>query len=390
MSDERKILYIVSVTKQLTIDIINILVEKGIVVTLLTGEIHVNSRNLNESVKIIYFTKHNTQSTFKRMYSWVMFTFRCFFYLLFHSKKQEIVLVSTPPFVYFLGSFFKRFFGMKFHLLVWDLYPDALVNFGVIKKESFIAKWWAKKNKKLWSKAETIITLGKYMYDATKAYNTEIEPYIIYNWADNDYIKPIERSENKFLIQYGLQNKFIIMYSGNFGATHDFDTLLQTAKNMQIHNDIYFILIGDGHKKSEIANFIATNHLKNTMLLPLQDKEMLPFSLCAADIAVITLDAGAAAVSVPSKTYNILAAGNAVMALSPKKSELSLIINTYECGKVVENGQIHEAESFILSLKNNPDLLQKFQQNARLASNNFAPDNAEMYYKIMFDKTKTD
>ena len=79
---------------------------------------------------------------------------------------------------------------------------------------------------------------------------------------------------------------------------------------------------------------VADKKLKNVLLLPYQKKEILPFSLGAADIGIVTLSEGAENISVPSKTYYTLAAGSAIIALASLESELALLIEKYNCGKL--------------------------------------------------------
>ena len=80
---------------------------------------------------------------------------------------------------------------------------------------------------------------------------------------------------------------------------------------------------------------IEKNKLKNCLLLPWQPAEMLPYTLSAADMAIVTLGTEASKLSVPSKIYNFMSVGVPVLSISDNTSELSVLINKYELGGAV-------------------------------------------------------
>ena len=128
--------------------------------------------------------------------------------------------------------------------------------------------------------------------------------------------------------------------------------------------------------------------MHNVLLLPYQDKKVLPFSLTAADIGIVTLSQGAENISVPSKTYYTLAAGSAIFALAAKESELGILVDTYKCGVVFDNSTPQNIANNILQLNQNRQELEQYKQNARKASFNFTPKNAKLYYDNICNQIK--
>src|ERR1035437_91441 len=273
-----KYIYIVQITRQLSIDIINNFVNQRTDIQLVTGVVESNYQALDLKVKVTSFIKYDNTSAFKRLFTGCWFTLCSFFYLLFSGRKNELILVTTPPFIIFLGWFFKKIRKQKYHLVVWDLYPDVIVNFGLLKKTSIATRIWENMNKKCFNNAETIFTLGKHLSDAIKTY-TGKEPVIIQNWTNSDFIKPLSKSENRFAIQHQLTDKFTVMYSGNLGLTHNIEALVDAAEILKSNEKIHFVIIGEGEKKAKIREIISEKQLTNVLLLPYQDKEMLPHSL---------------------------------------------------------------------------------------------------------------
>lgn len=374
--------FINQVTGPLFIDILNDFnKQEDTKVILLTGEIEKASVTLNSSIEVKYLIKYNRMKAVSRIYTWLMFTIQAIWKLIFLNKKNELFLVSNPPFVPILGLVFKKFFNQKFHLLIYDIYPDALVNFGYLKKDSFNYSIWAKINKKLFTEAKTTFTISENMSQTISSYSTFVEPIIIYNWVDTSFIKPIKKSDNWFIDKYALKDKFIIMYSGNLGQTHDLESLVEAANLLRDYAKIQFLIVGEGVKKNLLIKMIEDYQLDNVLILPFQESEVIPFSMSAADIGVVTLGIGAETLSVPSKTYYMLSAGNCILAIAAQKSELGNLIKTYECGSIFNPGNSIEIAKYILQMEKNQSEFNTKCKNSRTASEDFTTKNALKFYE---------
>ena len=382
--NDKKYIFVVQVARQLCVDIVNRFAQNGEKVILITGEVSNTRTELHPSVEVKYYCRYNKSSTFYRMATWTWFTIQVFAYTLFSSSKNHLVFITTPPFTPFVGTVMKFLTGRKYSLIVWDLFPDALAGFGNISEKSILFRLWKHMNYTLFSKADVIITLGKQMADAIRRYGrNKVNPVVIHNWADNDAIRPVEKSKNNFAIRYNQQNKLTVIYSGNMGGTHDFDSILNAASLLKEHDNIGFLIIGEGPRKTEIEDKAALLQLHNTRILPFQDATVFPEVVSTGDINVVTLERGMEAVSVPSKTYSALAAGSVLLAISPRNSELENIIETYNCGKQFEPGDVQGIVNFILSLFNDRQQLEIYKTNSRKAAADFTPENAALYYKYI-------
>ena len=380
--NKKKYIYIVQVTRQLSIDILNTFSREGAEIQLITGIVESNYEALDPKIKVTTFNQHNSTSTLKRLFGWSLFTFLCFFYILFSGRKKELIFVTTPPFIVFIGLFFKKVRNQKYHLIIWDLYPDVIVNFGVAKESSFIIRQWKKLNIACFARASTIFTLGEHLSKAIQEYTVQ-KPVIIPNWTNTDFLKPILKNENPFAAEHGLTEKLVVMYSGNMGLTHDIESIIYAAGLLRNNDQVRFVIIGDGVKKAKINQMVKEKGLNNVLLLPYQDKTVLPYSLGAADIGVVTLEQGAENISVPSKTYYMLAVGSAILALASKESELGVLVEQRKCGKLFEKPNPQEIADYLLYLLKNKEALAELKENARKASFDYTPQNAKVYYKYI-------
>jgi glycosyltransferase involved in cell wall biosynthesis len=372
-------------TRPLYIDIMNYFSNQGQKVVLITGDVRVGSVPLNSEIKVYQRFEYKNNTYLNRIVTFSLYSIYSFWKLhRYLSKKNELVITTTPPHLPFFGLYFKKLFRIKYHLIIYDIYPDVVISLGLIKRNGFIDKIWTWFNKKLYKNASSIITISGGMASTIQYYCTqETRIHVVSNWVDSNFISPMPKTENWFAQKYNQVDKLTVLYSGNLGATHDFDTLLEAIKILRPEKNIYFIIIGEGFKKQFIEEYQQKHELSNLLILPLQSKESLPYTLTCADIGVITLDDNASTVSVPSKTYYMMAAGSAIMALGAADSELSELIRKYTIGRNFSKGQFGDIVSYILEMKDNNDNLNMYRNNSRNASKLFSPDNAKMYYELI-------
>nr|WP_246597063.1 glycosyltransferase family 4 protein [Pontibacter aydingkolensis] len=202
---------------------------------------------------------------------------------------------------------------------------------------------------------------------------------VIPNWSDVTLFTPIPKDQNPFIRDHGLEGKFLVQYSGNIGYTHNVEVLVELAKELKSHNDIIFQIIGRGERTAAIKELVEEYQLNNVRLLPFQADDILPYSLAAADLAVITLNDETALVSVPSKTYNLLAVGAPLLCISSANSELNRLVKIYQNGSSFESSSIKEMADFVLELMLNSNTLNHYKINSRKASENFTSKNAKVY-----------
>jgi glycosyltransferase involved in cell wall biosynthesis len=169
----------------------------------------------------------------------------------------------------------------------------------------------------------------------------------VHNWSDAA-IGSVARADNWFLDRHGLRGKFVVLYSGNMGRGHEFDTLLGAAAKLGARDDVVFVFIGDGAKRPEIEAFSKTH--SNVRLLPYQRREDLPYSLGAGDLLAITLSDGLEGLIVPSKLYGALAAKKAVLFIGPQASDVARIVASHACGGTFRHGDVDGVAAFIARL----------------------------------------
>lgn len=207
--------------------------------------------------------------------------------------------------------------------------------------------------------ADQVLVVGEDMAETLKERfsGQQVPGYtVISNWTDEEAIVPLEKHEpaiQEFLALHELQDKFVIMYSGNLGLYYDLENLVQVAKEFVDQPDIVFLFIGEGAVKEQIQQYAQDQQLKNVKFLPYQPKEFLKYSLNAADVHLVVNQKGIKGVSVPSKIYGVMAAGKPVLGVLEQDSEVQRLIFESGAGVVIEpqnyQGVIH-AINYLKSL----------------------------------------
>lgn len=367
----RKITIINQDAGYLMIDIANAYAGKGYDVNLITGRLLSRNKTLQDSVRIQKIIRYHRKSAYTRLYSWLIGTCQIFLLLLFRNRNRELLIVTNPP----TAPLLMLFSSKRFSILVYDIYPDALHELGYLNKNAWIIKQWEKKAKHVFKKADRIITITNGMKKVLEKYTSGKPIEVIPIWSDNEHIKPLNKDKNPFIQEFNLENKFVVLYSGNLGMAHKVEVILQLAEAIS-DPDIQFIIIGHGEKEDLLRKRILACGLNNCMMLPLQDADKLPFTFGAADISIVTLGKGASKLSIPSKTYNYLSAGSPLLCIADSESELYKLVEEYEVGKCFDPEKLYDMTRYILSLKNNRTLHLKYRRRAIDASKNFGEENA--------------
>lgn len=370
----KKVVLVNQSTGYLMIDITNAYASEYDEVVLIAGSIKTMERELNKKVFVKKIIAYNRNSSLKRIFSWLGAGIQIFFLLLFKYRQHEIVYFTNPPIAYLSSLLLKN----KFSVVVYDTYPDALKNIG-FKENGIIFRCWSRFNKVLFNRAKKLITLSESMAGQLSNYVQRDKIRVIPNWSGSEKIKPFDKHKNIFIDNNGLQNKFIVMYSGNIGYTHSVETITEVAIGLKNRTDIHFMIIGEGMKKEALRRLTLENELNNCSFLSWQPYDMLPYSLAAADLAVVSLNDATALLSVPSKTYNFLAAGAALLCIAPKNSELAVMVEKYDNGVCYDRKQVSEIADYILNLSKNKTEQKRLSENSLKASSDFSYSNAQLY-----------
>lgn len=214
---------------------------------------------------------------------------------------------------------------------IQDVFPDAAVRTGAISNRWVIAvaRWLERVS---YHRAAAVTVLSD---DLRANVAAKMRPaargrvHVIPNFVDTNAIRPGSRM-TALRTQLGLGDEPVVMYAGNVGFSQSITLLLDAAERLP---EVSFVIAGDGSAKEDLVGRAA--HLANVVFAPYQPKERLSELLATADIHVVPLREGLGSVSVPSKTYSILAAGRPILASIDPGTEVPRILAVSGAGRSV-------------------------------------------------------
>lgn len=282
-------------------------------------------------------------------------------------REDQVLVVTNPPTLPLVVAAICKLKKAQCSLIVHDIYPDLAIAAGRLRADSLLARVWDWFNTWLYVSMTHIFVLGRDMY-AKVSRRLDKNPErvrIATNWADLETIMPQPKNQNSLLAELGLKDKFVLQYAGNIGYPNDIASIIDAAVLLKDRQDIHFLFLGSGARRREIEVAVAKNNLSNVTLLNPRPRDDQSNFLNACDVALVTLVNGMKGVSVPSRTYNILAAGKPIIGIVEQGSELAMVIEEEQVGWVIPPHQPEKLVSIILEAKRQPSLLAQMGVRAR-------------------------
>ncbi|CAA6693588.1 MULTISPECIES: glycosyltransferase family 4 protein [unclassified Lentimonas] len=286
-------------------------------------------------------------------------------------KRGDVVMVVTnPPSLPLFAVWIAKLKGAVPVLLVHDVYPDVLVPTGITQEGSMLYRFVDLLQRHMLRQMQRIIVLGRDMEERifAKLPKSDRNRFsIIPNWGDADTIHPDLRVSNRIRAGHELEDKFIIQFSGNLGRTHGLEDLVALAERLRPRQDIHFLVFGWGAGRSWLEATIKELELTNMTLLPPCEKAELGDYLTACDLFFMPFKKGMEGISVPSRLYNVMSAGNPILAIAGSASELAKVVNEESMGWVVEPGDIDSMVAVVEEAVLQPEGLATMSEHARAA-----------------------
>jgi glycosyltransferase involved in cell wall biosynthesis len=242
-------------------------------------------------------------------------------------------------------------------------------------------------NGKLYASSHAVVTLGRDMARLVEDKSKDFaQVSVIPNWGDVDVITPSPKAENVLLQELNLSDEFVVHYSGNHGRTHDLFSLVEAANLLKEEADVHFLFIGEGSGKAEAVARAEALRLNNVTFRTFVDRSELNTSLNASDVSVVAFKKGMAGISVPSRLYNLMAAGKPILAVVDDASEVADVIREAYLGVTVPPESPKLLAEQILALKDDPKRQSQMAENSRKeAVAKYSYSAIKQHYRYLFD-----
>jgi glycosyltransferase involved in cell wall biosynthesis len=280
--------------------------------------------------------------------------------------KDTIVPMTDPPMLGLFAAPIARLKGCRMINWLQDLYPEVALAVGTPFLRPIVAKLIQGFRDRSLRAADCNVVISTAMAERVSTLDVKKGRIkVIHNWVDDHALSPIPAHENPFRRAWGLEDKFVVGYSGNLGRVHDIGTILLASGEL-VDCQIVFLCIGGGAQYDALKEAAERRGLTQLFrFMPYQSETDLPYSLSAADVHWLSHKPEFEGLLFPSKFYGIAAVGRAIIAITSKQSELAQLVSQYHCGLVIEQGDGKPLAFELKRLKAAPELCSAMGEHAR-------------------------
>jgi colanic acid biosynthesis glycosyl transferase WcaI len=279
--------------------------------------------------------------------------------------KPDIVLADAPTLWSGLPLLMTAFLPrVPFIYVVHDIYPDVLVQLGVLSNPQMINLIERVEHLYYGRSAQVSVLSRGFKDNLVQKGVAEDKIVIIPACVDTEFIRPLP-PDDKLREQWGLADKFVVLYAGNMGLSQGLDIALKAAQLLVDRLDIVFVFVGEGATKPALQAMAEEIGLSNVRFFPFQPREDVPLVYAVADVSLVSLKRDIVIESVPSKTYTIMASGRPVVATVDQNTEVGRLLDQAQCGFCIEPENAVALAQVILRLYKNDSLRSDMGRRGR-------------------------
>ncbi len=365
-----------SATSVLLTDLARYLASRGREVVVLTGRqryddplARLDPEETADGVRIIrvWTTRFGRYKLAGRFMDYFSFYISSAFRLIGLVAKKDVVVAETdPPLISTVAALAARLRGGT--LVTWnqDIFPEIA---RALRIRGFDGPVFAVlrslRNSSL-KAAKANVTIDRGMSECLAEQGASPRSLVVIpNWADGGIIAPLAPENNPLRKEWGLTDKFVVGYTGNFGRIYDFSEMINAARLMRNQKGIIFLFVGAGPQLAAVKKECEVLGLDNARFAPYQPPDLVTAVLGAPDVHVICQRPEVTRFGLPSKFYGILAAGRPLIYVGRREDSIAETVLREKCGFFVPHGDADEFVRVAGDLARRPELVREAGKNAR-------------------------
>jgi hypothetical protein len=277
-----------------------------------------------------------------RLLSWIAFWTQALVVVPW-MRWDRVLLLTDPPFLVVISRIMNVWPFRRRGVYWWtmDLYPEALVAQGMIRSGGLadrLLRWLVDLSI---STLAGVISLGEEQTRRLRSHprwKEEADFCLVQPPWDSRPLAFVERHDNRFLLEHGLEDKKLALYAGNLGMAHSYVEILDVARMLALEGDREwtFVFVVRGSQRDQLEADAA--NIPNVTILDYQREDMTADLMWAADVHLITMKPGWEGVVVPSKLYGVMKTAAPVLYIGPSQSDTARTIVSLGGGSVAPNG----------------------------------------------------
>lgn len=260
-----------------------------------------------------------------------------------HRRAAAVIAMSPPLTLGLTGWLVAKVRRGPLVFNIQDVFPDAAVSTGKLSNRRLIAlaEWLERVS---YRRSEAVVVLSD---DLRRNVAGKLPPkhagkaVVIPNFVDSERIVT-GGTDTAYRREFAPGAESVVMYAGNVGFSQSLDLVIEAARRMP---EVVFVVNGEGSSRAEVQGQAAG--LANVVFVDYQPADRLAEVLASADVHVVPLRRGLGNVSVPSKTFSIMAAARPILASIDADSQVARMIGAARCGAVVAPD---DADAFVAAL----------------------------------------
>lgn len=290
--------------------------------------------------------------------------FSCFagamLYCLCARRPTVVLTLTTPPLLLpLVGTLLKKLRGGRHYIWEMDFYPDVMTDAGALQAGSWLARVLTAIGDYSHRQADGVVALGPCVRERLISHGlAPSKIHVAENWADGDLIRPGPPPS---------EGCFTVLYSGNLGVVHEFDTVCAAMTRLKADQRFRFVFAGAGHRRAALEEYCRINSIGNASFLPYQEPARLSDHLAACHVGLVTQNPACLGSIIPSKIYALMAAARPILFIGPRAATPARVIERYECGWHIDPGDVEALVALLHLLASDFGLAEAAGRRARQA-----------------------
>lgn len=261
-----------------------------------------------------------------------------------HRYDAVFVHEVSPVTIGVAATLVKRIQRIPMYFWVLDLWPESLTA-AIGLRNKFILGFFSKMVQWFYRRSDKILISSR-GFEESICEKGDFASKIVYfpNWVDSAF------AENADVATPDVPSGFVAMFTGNIGASQDFDTILDSAERLKKYSDIHLVIVGNGRDKERVESEIVRRDLGATVhCVGSYPLEAMPATFAKADVLFAALkDEPIFALTVPAKIQAYMSAGKPIVTMI--NGEAKGLIRSVGCGVAVDAGDAEAFAEALLSL----------------------------------------
>lgn len=329
-------------------------------------------REGNPAVYRVWTPRLGKATVLKRCIDYGTFYLLALWRIMTLPKQDVIVSLTTPPYIAWAAALHKALHpGTRVVLWNMDCYPELAERSDKLKEFGAAAQAMRWLNRALFRQIDHLVCLDSAMVELLMSQyapaDRDLPVTIVPNWEKASFF-PADASPTPWAKakELGLEDRFVVLYLGNMGYGHRFETVVDAAEMLR-DEPVTFLFIGGGSRWDAVERAKKERALDNIILHEYVPKEQTPSVMATADCALITLRDRILGVMSPSKLHSNLAMGLPIAYVGPEKSNVDDAIRRFDCGRSLRHGDAAGLAAFVRRLMNDPQEKTAYRSRARKA-----------------------